>query len=83
MEFHPDPELSETCRVLFQNKFEKLVHLVGFIIRTHLVYYTEVLDIIVNKAVLFIYAINLLYTYKVVYWDREKNLPFFCPNGIS
>ena len=26
-------ELSETCRVLFQNKFEKLMHLVGFIIR--------------------------------------------------
>ena len=26
-------ELSETCRVSFQNKFEKLVHLVGFIIR--------------------------------------------------
>jgi len=26
-------ELSETCRVWFQNKFEKLVHLVGFIIR--------------------------------------------------
>jgi len=25
-------ELSKTCRVLFQNKFEKLVHLVGFII---------------------------------------------------
>jgi len=25
-------ELFETCRVLFQNKFEKLVHLVGFII---------------------------------------------------
>jgi hypothetical protein len=25
-------ELSETCRVSFQNKFEKLVHLVGFII---------------------------------------------------
>jgi hypothetical protein len=23
----------ETCRVSFQNKFEKLVHLVGFIIR--------------------------------------------------
>jgi hypothetical protein len=22
--------LSETCRVLYQNKFEKLVHLVGF-----------------------------------------------------
>jgi len=22
--------LSETCRVLFQNKFEKLVHFVGF-----------------------------------------------------
>jgi len=26
-------KLSETCRVLFQNKFEKFVHLVGFIIR--------------------------------------------------
>jgi hypothetical protein len=26
-------ELSETCRVSFQNKLEKLVHLVGFIIR--------------------------------------------------
>jgi hypothetical protein len=26
-------ELSETCRVSFPNKFEKLVHLVGFIIR--------------------------------------------------
>ena len=26
-------ELSETCRLSFQNKFEKLVHLVGFIIR--------------------------------------------------
>ena len=28
-------ELSETCRVLFQNKFEKLVHLGGFIIRIY------------------------------------------------
>ena len=27
-------ELSETCRVSFQNKFANLVHLVGFIIRT-------------------------------------------------
>ena len=27
-------ELSETCTVYFQNKFEKLVKLVGFIIRT-------------------------------------------------
>ena len=27
--------LSETCRVLFQNKFEKLEHLVGFIIRIY------------------------------------------------
>jgi hypothetical protein len=26
-------ELSETCRVSFQDKCEKLVHLVGFIIR--------------------------------------------------
>jgi len=29
-------ELSETGRVSFQNKFEKLVQLVGFIIRTSL-----------------------------------------------
>ena len=28
-------ELSETCRVLFQNKCEKLLHLVGFIIRIY------------------------------------------------
>ena len=27
-------ELPETCRVSFQNKFEKLVHLVGFIVRS-------------------------------------------------
>jgi len=26
-------ELSKTCRVSFQNKFEKLVHLVGYIVR--------------------------------------------------
>ena len=29
-------QLSETCRDFFQNKFEKLVHLVGFIIRRYL-----------------------------------------------
>jgi len=36
-------ELSETCRVSFQNKFEKLMHLVGFIIRniTHCVNMTK------------------------------------------
>jgi len=28
-------KLSETCRDLFQNEFEKLMHLVGFILRTH------------------------------------------------
>ena len=28
-----EEKLSETCRVSFQNKFQKLVHLVGFIIR--------------------------------------------------
>jgi len=28
-------KLPETCRVLFQNKFQKLVHLVGFIIRIY------------------------------------------------
>jgi len=30
-----DRRLSETCRVSFQNKFEKLVRLVGFIIRNY------------------------------------------------
>jgi hypothetical protein len=35
MDFHPDPELGETCKVLFQNKFENLVHLVCFIIRIY------------------------------------------------
>jgi len=30
-----DTELSETCRVLFQNKFEKLVYISGFIIRIY------------------------------------------------
>ena len=50
LQFHPGParnlsvqwinswwgteELSETCRVSYQNKFVKLVHLVGFVIKT-------------------------------------------------
>jgi hypothetical protein len=29
----PVPSLFETCRVSYQNKFVKLVHLVGFIIK--------------------------------------------------
>ena len=33
-------ELSETCRVSCQSKFVKLVHLVGFIIKTHVFYFT-------------------------------------------
>ena len=33
-------ELSKTCRVLFQYKFEKLVRLVGFLIRSHLFCFT-------------------------------------------
>jgi hypothetical protein len=34
LQFHPNParKMSETCRVSCQNKFVKLVHLVGFII---------------------------------------------------
>ena len=32
-------ELSEICRVSFQNKFWKLLHLVGFIIRIHFTYF--------------------------------------------
>jgi len=34
-------ELSETCRVSFQNKFEKLAHLVGFIIGTDYFVHTK------------------------------------------
>ena len=30
-----DRALSETCRIQFQNKFENLLHLVGFIIRIY------------------------------------------------
>jgi hypothetical protein len=35
LHFHPGParKLSETCRDSCQNKFVKLVHLVGFIIK--------------------------------------------------
>ena len=34
-----DRERSETCRVSMRNKFEKLVHLVGFIVRKwHIVF---------------------------------------------
>ena len=36
MEFHPGQELPETCRVSCQNKFVKLVHLVGFIINKNI-----------------------------------------------
>jgi hypothetical protein len=35
-------ELSETCRVSFPNKFEKLVHLVGFIIRKLIRYVSQI-----------------------------------------
>jgi hypothetical protein len=28
-------ELSETCRVSFQSKFEKLVHIVGFLLEIY------------------------------------------------
>jgi hypothetical protein len=35
LQYHPGPvrKLSETCRVSCQNKFVKLVHLVGIIIK--------------------------------------------------
>jgi hypothetical protein len=41
-------ELSETCRVSFQNKFEKLVHLVGFIIRMN--YWVYVLHVMYSQT---------------------------------
>jgi hypothetical protein len=33
LHFHPDPTAARKPSTNFQNKFEKLVHLVGFIIR--------------------------------------------------
>jgi len=39
-------EMSETCRVSFQNKFEKLVHLVAFIIRMSLRYLRTCMQIL-------------------------------------
>jgi hypothetical protein len=59
---------------IIRNKFRFFSQIQDY---RHLLYYTKVLDIIVNKAVLFIYAVNLLCTYRVAYWDMEKNLLFF------
>ena len=46
-------KLSETCRVLFQNKFEKFLHLVGFIIRMPHVMFTwpDINDLTVTQSV--------------------------------
>jgi hypothetical protein len=60
-------ELSETCRVSFQNKFEKLVHLVDFIIRKFVTmqghmnvkYYIAVSD--EDQLINTIYVINKKY----------------------
>ena len=62
-------ELSETCRVSFQNKFEKLVHLVGFIIgiyhdaqsperqiQTHEKWYKNLLLMNSNKIFLLVFT---------------------------
>jgi len=43
-------ELSETCRISFQNKFEKLVHLVGFIIRIRGIHENKIIDRTRKKA---------------------------------
>jgi len=48
-------ELSETCRILYQNRVEKLVHLVGFIVRirrrdeaVHIMMFTYVLRVMLR-----------------------------------
>ena len=52
-------ELSEVCRVLFQNKFENLVHLVGFIIRINPMNWYRNIHIRLNIAITFDGAIKL------------------------
>jgi hypothetical protein len=43
-------ELSETCRVSCQNKFVKLVHLVGFIVKKHIWDFLRILNMRVYKT---------------------------------
>jgi hypothetical protein len=69
-------ELSKTCSVSFQNKFEKLVHLVGFIIRN----LSQCKVTWTSNIYIYIYILFLFYTattnhmqfYKVLYINVKK-----------
>jgi hypothetical protein len=53
-------ELSETCRVSFQNKFEKLVHLVGFIIKEIWLYHCQFIFSIASVSSVIVSCFNWL-----------------------
>jgi len=64
--------MSETCRVLFQNKFEKLTHLVGFYYKKRHFEYTSILlkcDTSTYKRLYYIYIVtqDLIMLYVTVY----------------
>jgi hypothetical protein len=82
-------ELSETCGVSFQNKFEKLVHLVGFIIRKFVTMHGHMN--VKNRGdtywyITYLEARDTTYesvAYKVcdvlVLWFAERTYPSACP----
>jgi len=64
-------ELSETCRFLFQNKFEKLVHLIGFIIRTLVsTTHTEPVFLTITVAITIFASLTHLFCILEVYPDK-------------
>jgi hypothetical protein len=58
-------ELSETRGVSFQNKFEKLVHLVGFIIRKFVMMHghMNVTKSYISSATIGVFILCMFYTY--------------------
>ena len=72
-------ELSETCRVPCQNKFEKLVHLVGFIIKTNksvllkimaqMITFSKLKPYIKLKFHSWIWKFNFTYTCHISHWN--------------
>ena len=74
-------EFSETCRVSFQNKFEKSVHLVGFIIRNSgvlNVHTKMVINILTHPMLLFELWAYILGLKHVGNWHVLKGQTFIC-----
>jgi hypothetical protein len=73
-------ELSETCSISFQNQFEKLVHLVGFIIRKYITMHG-------HRNIKFINSIcYLFWVYDACSLVEWQDVParwrkYFSPNG--